>query len=195
MRKIMIAAAALGLVGCATVSNETRVPAGFTAREFNTITSRYEERPTFARVQSMSSGSEILRIEMDQYGSTASQYYGMDYNHTIPFRRAEAPQYQAAIERFLEWEATARERGDILDGREIDRVSAFNGGAIRFSLYSGNASAHFLMMTYCAVGTCLESDSLFLDRAGAEGLHALMSRWLAGELVAQSGDDLDAIYR
>ncbi len=191
MRMILTVVAASFLGACATVANETRVPLDFTAREFNSISSRYEARPTFARVQSMSSGSEILRLEMDQYGSTAYQYHGAEIRHTIPFRRAEASDYIVAVDRYLAWEETARERGDVLDRRDINRVPAFNDGAIRFSIYSGNQAEHFLMLTYCAMGTCLEGDSLFLNRGGATGLRSLLERWRDGELA---GADLDAIY-
>lgn len=189
--KIYLCLAFAALVSaCATVQNETRVGAGFNAREFNSITSRYEPRPTFARVQSMTGGSEILRLEMDQYGSTTLKY-GVDINHSIPFRLAETDEYIATIHRYLEWEALASERGDMLDRREVGRAAAFNNGDIRFAIYSGNEAAHFLVLTYCAVGVCLDESALYLDRAGAQALIALLERWRAGELA---GADLDAIY-
>lgn len=163
---IAIAAlAALLGVGAAAAKEERKISPSFSALDFNDVTSNYLEVPTFVTLSDLNKGDSEFRVEFDKYGVNE---YGLDYE-MVRFRKSAIPEYRAHIAKFLEWEAIASEDGDILD-KEIGTAAGIRG-KLKFLFHSGSAQRHFLVIRFCTIGVCTDSD-LVLDRQGAEGLGA-----------------------
>ena len=171
----MLIALVVVLAGCATTSSETRVSTPLRATEFNSISSTYLARPTFVTLADMSDGAKTLRIESDQY-------HGKSH---ITFMRGGVAPAVSQIDKYLEWEAIAMARGDSIT-KDIGRSPAWsNGGTatINFSMHSGNAKSHYMVMTFCAAGTCLHKDAMFLKRDASIELKRLLLAFDAGQLM------------
>lgn len=179
-----------------------RVSTSLRPREYNSIASRYMERPTFVSIEEMSDGSSVLMVQMDTY-SVPSTYRDLNLSaeqrnalrHSqIRFLKDHVAEYVEAIDKFSEWEELARERGDAFT-REIDRVPTWanmGSGNLVFSFHSGNDRNHFLVVAFSAAGTVLEDQALYFDASNIQELKRL--------LIAFSNDslqrtDIDSVYR
>lgn len=193
MRSSSVKAAAVAAVltiasGCATVERETRIATDFSGRLFNSIASRYLERPTFAAIESISTGQTVLAVRVTRYGR---DQFGQTAN-TVRFAQAAVPAYLAMVEKYLEWAATARDRGDVLT-KEIGRAPGWNDQVqLRFTLHSGNEFAQLLEVASCGLGTCIDDSAVFFDSASAKKLAEMLRRLAAGEIKAV---DLNTIYK
>lgn len=191
---IASAIAAIALAACTTVSSETRIPTGVSASEYNSVASRYMERPTFASIQSMSDGEEVLRLEMDTYGSGVNPAIGIAIPFSVPFDKRFGAEYLALIDKFFEWEGIARERGDLID-REIGTAPTWSNmggtGTLKFSIYSSNLQDQMLIVNYCLSVSC--SDQYFtFSRANARELGRLLADFTEGR-IGQA--NLDGVYQ
>jgi hypothetical protein len=131
------------LVGIVSVANaeETRVDAGLTAFEFNSVGSTYMPRPTFATIQNSKGASKTyIRFDVKGYGNSGANF-------------EVAPEFVDenvdAINKYLNWAKMARERGDMLD-KEIAVVRGIDTGPFyvwnRYTFHSGNAKSHYLVI-------------------------------------------------
>lgn len=166
-----------GLLGaCASApTKETRISTRLEGLEFNSVASQYRTRPTVVKIFEYGDRPDTLLVSVDLYGNRTGW---------ASFFKGLAPAYIAHIDKFLEWEALARERGDALT-REIGRAPSPSGGTkadLLFSFHSGNERSHFLTITFCMSMTCATGSGLTLDVAGAKELRALLLRFDAGEL-------------
>lgn len=158
-RKIAVTFAAAALaVGCTSIAQETRISTRLAASEFNTVSSTYEERPTFVSLQTYSSGVIALVIDMDEYGMGKGAQFGADMpnDYVIPFDTTKIDAYLPLIDKYFEWAELARSRGDIIQ-REIGVAPGAGyqaAGEIKFTLNSGNASRQYLLLELCIIGVC-----------------------------------------
>lgn len=193
--KIIVSAiTAIALVACTTVSSETRIPTRVSASEYNSVAARYMERPTFATIQSLSDGEEVLRLEMDTYGSNVNPTTGLATPYTLPFDKRFGADYLALIDKFFEWEGIARERGDLID-REIGTASTWSNmggtGTLKFSIYSASLEGQMLVIEYCVSVGCSDQSFTF-SRTNARELGRLLADFTEGR-VGQA--NLDGVYQ
>lgn len=182
------------LTACTTIASETRISTRVAASEYNDVASRYMERPTFASIQSLSDGQDVLRLEMDSYGSGINPTTGFAANYTLPFDKRFGADYLALIDKYVEWERLARERGDLID-REIGSAPTWSSlggtGSLKFSIFSSSANAQMLVVSYCVSVGC--SDQAFtFSRVNALELRKLLADFTDGRI---GGANLDAVYR
>lgn len=173
------------LSGCATVETTSRVDSAIQAREYNRVSARYEVRPTFVRVDEMSGGESVLVVERYDYGGAQS---------IVTFSDQEVEGYIARIDKYLSWARLASERQDILnkDIGEVPTWASLGDGALKFSFYSGSVNSHFLVVSYCAAGMCLDDKALFFDFVSAGELKSMLSSFRLGQLSKAMSDD---VYR
>lgn len=62
----------LTLVACTTLEQSNRISTRLAAKEFNSIASRYLDRPTFVAIEHMSDKATVLHVKMSMYGSKES---------------------------------------------------------------------------------------------------------------------------
>ena len=186
----VLGGAALG--GCTTVAQETRISTPLSASEYNDIAARYMERPTFATVQAMTDGQEVLRLEMDTYGRNVDPTTGIEKPYTMVFDKRFVGEYLTLIDKYLEWEKLALERSDLIE-KDLGSASTWSGlggtGRLDFSFYSASASNHVLTIEYCAVGTCINPFNF--THPNVVELRKLLENFSAGR-VGQA--DVDGIY-
>lgn len=186
--RILIPVLAFTLTACTSVSQSTRLSTGLEAVEFNSIASGYLPRPTFVSLEMMSDGQEVLAIQMDQVGNTRYEY-GIDVHHQFRMLPSAVPEYLTLLDQYDRWRETAVARGDAIT-REMGRVPAWNG-QLKFEFHSGNSQRHYLLVSFCAVGTCLDDQSLGFDSVNVGRLRQILIDWQAGELQSLN---VDAIY-
>jgi hypothetical protein len=133
---ITLLAIAAILSGCAAgmIDTSKRISSTLQSTEFNSVASRYMERPTFASVAIMKDGSRVLNIMIDSYGSNQP---------TVPLYEKNKKEYIEAIDKFLEWESKARSNKDLFE-KEILRIRNPNTLIIQLSFHSGNEYNHYL---------------------------------------------------
>lgn len=184
-----VSLAILATPACTSIAEQTNIGTRLAAREFNSVSSTFEERPTFVSLQTYSSGVVALVIDMDEYGMGKTAQYGIDTpnDYLMPLDVTKAHEYIAHIDKFLEWEELARSRGDIIQ-REIGSAAGAGyqtPGTIKFTLSSGNAASHYLLMEFCAVGVCL--NPMYFAPESARELKTLLLR--AGDGSVQHLDE------
>lgn len=181
------------MAACTTLSAETRIPSTLRASEFNETASQYMERPTFVAVQSFSDGNIALQVLVDEYGTGYDPALGIATQHVTYFDKRFIADYLPLIDKYLEWEALAAQRGDLIE-REIGRAKTWGVGGdieLRFGIYSSKASQHLLTIERCALGTCVNK-ALDLTRPNASILRSLLVDFAAGRI---GQDDTQSIYK
>ncbi|GLS27718.1 hypothetical protein [Marinibactrum halimedae] len=184
--KTLVLSAALCLAGCASVQESTRVATNLKAREYNSLAANYMLRPTFTSVENMSDGSTVLSVSRDGYG-------GNDHMVApIRFLQSNTDGYVSLIDKYFEWDELALSRGDAIT-KEIGRVDSWSAGPsgeIKFVFHSGNSERHFLSVSFCAVGTCLDDNALFFDPVNAKELKRLLLQLSSNEIKVENVDDI-----
>lgn len=176
---------ALVLLGCTTIEQSTRITTNLQAREYNSISARYMNRPTFTSIETMSDSSTVLAISRDNYGNTASP---------LRFSKDNVPSYISLINKYFEWEKLATSRGDAIT-KEIGKANSWGNtisGSLKFIFHSGNSAAHYLSISFCAVGTCLEDQALYFDSKNTQELKNLLLVLSSGTVKTES---VDSVYR
>lgn len=180
---VAIASVALA-VGCTSIAKETRLSTRLSASEFNSVSSTYEERPTFASLQTYSSGVVALVIDVDEYGMGKGAQYGADMpnDYVIPFDTTKIGAYLPLIDKYFEWAELARSRGDIIQ-REIGVAPGAGyqaAGEIKFTLNSGNASRQYLLLELCILGVC--QNAMNFTPENAQELRVILKRVQEGRV-------------
>lgn len=167
------------LAGCAGVEQIDRIESKISAKEFNDLTSSYENRPTFMSVRKHSNGTESLTFEMDLYGSGVS---------TRDFDKTRISEYVATIDKYIEWEAKAVSKGDIFT-KEIATIKA--GGTqsdykYKFVFHSGNAKKHYLTITVCTWIMCIPENDQVYDLSNAKMLKSTLLDYKEGLITVEN---------
>ena len=196
IRKILgVAVLPAALVAsCTTVQQQTSVSTPLRASQYNDIASQYHERPTFVSLQIMSDGATVLRVTMDEYGYGASSNVGQNIpqNYAVAFDSRDVDQYLVLIAKYEEWESLASSRGDMIekDIGDAPTWAIMGSGKLHFSMFSGNAQSHYLVIGFC-MGACVD-ERLMFDRLNAARLKKLLEEFKAGDLQQL---DVDAVYK
>jgi hypothetical protein len=183
-------AVAVSLLGCASVSDEFRVPSNIKSLEFNSLSSQYMSRPTFLKILKMSDGTEILKITMDSYGPAKNGVMP-----SISIATTYVDENIEMLEKYLSWVNTAKEREDQFT-KEIGKVNSWDNGATllnRYTFHSGNQYSHFVEIVTCSLGICNPSEQspIMLDPEGAKSLIKELQMFKKGEFKKT---DLDTVY-
>ena len=153
-------------IGCTTVNEETRVSSPLRAVEYNSVAAKYLERPTFVKVRELSNRKEVLMVEMEQYSYGLGGKMENLNRFNTQFLRDSVSEYVALIDKFLEWEEMAVERGDQFT-KEIGTAPAWNdsfGAKQKFEFHSGNTNNHFSahpMSETCYPSRCIFQQMVF----------------------------------
>lgn len=182
--RLVCAIATLGAVtACTTLSSESRVASPLRASEFNDVASQYMERPTFVAVQAFSDGNVALKVRVDEYGTGYDPQLGVATEHATFFDKRYVANYLPFIDKYLEWEAQASQRGDQIE-KEIGTAKTWGSAGdidLRFKFYSASPERHFLIVERCAFGTCL-GKTLDLSKENATVLRKLLVDFAAGKV-------------
>lgn len=184
MRILSVITLVFMLTACATIQQSTRLSTKLNAKEYNSIASNYMNRPTFTSVEKMSGGETVLTISMKSYRSTSN---------VLRFQKKYVPEYLSLIQKYMDWEQLAKSRGDAFT-KEIGRASSWGNalsGTLKFTFHSGNSNAHFLAVSFCATGTCLDNEALYFDKFNAIELSTLLKK-LESETLRQN--NIENIY-
>lgn len=169
---LLLAIAAI-LSGCAAgmIDTSKRISSDLQSTGFNSIASRYMDRPTFVSFAIMKDGSRVLNIMIDSYGTNQP---------TVPLYEKNKTEYISAIDKYLEWESKARSNKDSFD-KEILRVSNPNTLIVQFSFHSGNEFNHYLGVGFLSKGLLGEIPVpiLTFDRKNALELKRLLQNLTA----------------
>lgn len=202
MKRFVLSLSVLALAACSSVQNSTRVSTSLRAQEFNTVASRYMEKPTFVSTESWSDGKSVLMVHMETY-AVPHVYDNLSLDpsardtlrHTeLRFSKENVSGYVAAIDKFLEWSALATQRKDAFD-KEISLVPTWANmvkASLRFTFHSGNEQEHFLVVAISAVGTTLTDQAQYFDVTNAKELKRLLLAFASDSLQKT---DIDSVYR
>jgi len=176
---------ALVLVGCTTIEQSTRITTNLQAKEYNSISARYMNRPTFSAIEKMSDSSTVLAISRDNYGSTASP---------LRFSKDNVSGYILLIDKYFKWEKLAMSRGDAIT-KEIGKENSWGNtisGSFKFTFHSGNSAIHYLSISFCAAGTCLDDQALYFDSKNTQILKELLLQLSSGAVNTKS---INSVYK
>lgn len=194
MRNLFLIALCAGAVACTTVSQQTSIATPLRASEYNSIASRYLERPTYVTLQSMSDGAQVLRVTMDEYGYGAGASIGQDValNYAAAFDSRYVDQYLAHIAKYEEWAGLASQRGDMIE-KEIGKAPTWANmgtGKLRFEFFSSGLRDHYLVVGFCL--TACVNERLMFDRDDVAHLKKALLDLKAGKIQQL---DVDSVYK
>lgn len=192
MKSSILALCGLALASCTTLSQQTSISTPLRASQYNSVASQYLERPTFVSLQSYSDGATVLRVTMDEYGYGAGASSGQNValSYSAAFDSRYVDQYLALIEKYQEWATLASSRGDVIEKEIGDAPTWANmgSGKLRFEMFSGNASSHYLVVGFCLT-TCV-NERLMFDVDDAAYLKDILARFGEGELEQLNVDQI-----
>lgn len=177
---ILLAVICLSAVGCASSiapGGTARVDTDVRFLDYNEIHDQYAERPTSVTVNQQRNGNLFLKFQID--------LYGQDLTLWVP--QSSVDPFLAALDKFLEWEALASERGDLLD-KDIGRVPGYSGLRIETAFYSGTKERHYMSLEQCSL-VC-PGPFVYLNRSQAENVKGLLNRFAAGEITPANTDSV-----
>lgn len=185
MKQIYLLVIVLTLGACTTIQKSTNIPSTVQAYEYNSIASQYLARPTFLRIDNLTNGNNNLLVMMNMYNGQVASF---------AVERKNVDENIKAIVKFLEWERLARERGDIFTKQIAEVVSWKNDGADisnRYEFHSGNEKNHYLEISSCALGICMEK-VLFFTPSEAMHLINTLENFKAGKITKT---EIDTVYQ
>jgi len=187
IQKVKRILAGVGMIaltaGCTTLSAETRISSNLVASEFNDVASQYMERPTMVSVQSFSDGNTALKVLMDEYGTGYDPLLKVPTEHATYFDRRFVSDYLPLIDKYVEWEALAMERGDLIE-KQVGSAKTWGVGGdieLSFSIHSASSTRHVLVIERCAFGNCVDK-ALHLTKSNASILRGLLVDFAAGKV-------------
>lgn len=186
MKTVFLIIGLIFLYGCAgsiQSGTETRLNSDLRASDYNDASDQYTERPTFvSKVERIGTG-EMLWIKVDQYGT--------DENLYIPIQ--SVPELTSAIDKYFEWEAKAKSRGDQID-KKIAKINGWAQFKLDTLFFSASPESHYFVIRQCVLG-CLSADAtdeFYFNRENSSKLKMLLSDFDSGNLKSL---DVDAIYK
>ncbi len=185
MRIIIAVVLALTLAACGglkpgAVTINERLP----AMDYNSISNQYSERLTEVAIQGVVGGEDVLTVWMDAFRP------GTAYSQKVMFPKDKVDSFVSMIDKYLEWAAMAKERGDMLD-KEIGSEFAQAGMRNKLSIYSGSVDAHLLVIKPCTPFGCGDAQPQYYDEEGAKELRDLLIRFSNNQLKITD----DSVYQ
>jgi len=170
----------------ATAGEKTKLDSPFRVLEYNTVSNNYGERATFILMNVRKKG-DVGWIQVDLIHKTDSAQYmnGLD---VIRIKEKHVDGYITAVDKFLSWEKIASRDKDNFD-KDIAQVNK-----IKFMFHSGSSNSHYLVMAFCAVGTCVEPQ-FFFDKENAILLKKFLEDWKNDRLNYSLKNEIDSKYK
>lgn len=184
MRFISAILLLISITSCTTLTESQRFHSQLSAKEFNSVSSKYMDRPTFLSISNFSDNTSSLTVLMDLYGQGQSGLF---------LDKARSQQYIDAIDKYLAWENKAKTRGDMFT-KEISTIKA--GGSMtdlkyKFTFHSGNQNQHYLSIIYCTAVMCIDKVTQYYDVANAKELKELLLQFKQDSIKV---NDIDSEY-
>src|SRR6218665_1476884 len=115
MRFLALTLLLISICACTSVQQSTRLSTNLYAKEYNSVASKYMDRPTFSSVEQMSDGETVLAISIDTYGTA---------QNTLRLSKKHVNEYINLINKYFEWEKLAKSRKDAFT-KEIGKASTW----------------------------------------------------------------------
>lgn len=179
MKILTLVTALVLFYAMAALAEPQRIPVSFSGSGYNRAANQYLDAATFATIQPVKKGNDILTIEVDD--PVWSDAYKSMMPRSLRWEKNSVPEYLAAIDKYAQWAEIATRDGDMIT-KEITRAKTKNG-RIRFSMHSGNTQQHYLVADFCAVGTSLSDTALYFSFENAMGLRDALEAFGSGELT------------
>jgi hypothetical protein len=192
MKHLLIIITLLFITGCistATNVKKTRVTTNVDIKVFNSLSSDYVNRPTFAVVDEYDYNNrhvKSLNYSANGFGSTYLQ--GVSYPNKSPIwvNITEVDTVISYIDKFIEWETKAKSKGDMFS-KDIGQFDSHTSSSITFkySFFSGNKFNHYLVVSYCSNGMgliCSANSESYLDVEEANTLKEELLKFKSGEV-------------
>lgn len=178
---LFLCGALVGCMGAIDRNSERRVSSDLAVLDFNDVYDRYTPQATAVSLVDRHQSGQMLSIFVDLYGRNSHLY--------IPEERAD--EVVPLIEKYLEWESMASERGDQLE-KEIGVASGWTGFKLQTKFFSAGAKDHLLVIRQCVL-SCGSShdDTFYFDRAGAVKLLELLDGLKSHSLAVTD----DSVYQ
>ena len=172
-----------GCAGAMRAKTETHLNTPLHVLDFNDMSDRYSERPTFVSLVERHQADLMLSINVDLFGQDSYLY--------IP--REDVSRLLPLIDKYLEWREIANQRGERLD-REIGEVDGWGSFNLKLSFFSGAADHHFLVIRQCVAGCISASNEqdFYFDARNARLFRDLLVGLRDGNLQML---DADQIYK
>ncbi|HHY0532652.1 TPA: hypothetical protein ACVU5M_004522 [Vibrio parahaemolyticus] len=170
----------LVLSGCTTFQKpniEARVPSTLSSYEFNDLSSSYAQRPTFVTVESKND-KQFLHVTTNEYGKIG---YDPEKVKHVFFAKEKVSEYVSLIDKYLDWEALASSREDLLE-KEIGQVDN-----LIFDFYSGNPSKHYLVIS-TSVSLDMRLWPMYFPKKEAQTLKELLVKFERAEFKGVNED-------
>lgn len=170
----------------ADAGEKVKMSSPFKVMEYNTVSNQYGERATFISMNLREKGDMgWIQADLIHKGELVRQWGGID---SIRIKEKHVGGYILAVEKFLKWEEIARRDKDNFD-KDIEQVNK-----IKFSFHSGNENSHYLVMSFCAVATCVEP-SFYYNRKNAALLKQFLEDWRDGKLNYSLEEEINDKYK
>ena len=180
----------ISIIAPVKAEESIRISVSFHGRMFNSVASDYLERPTFVSIEKRSGDEMVLVVRVTKL---VRDQYGLDYTE-IRFLKTKVDDYLALVNKFNEWEALATTRGDTFT-KDIDKAEvwgSFGRPDVQFTFHSGNATHHFLVLKFCAMGTCLNDSGFVLSADDAKNFATTLKQFQSGEIKQ---NEIDSVYK
>lgn len=186
MKKVFIISLIVLIVsGCKATSDigvkPVRIQSTINASQFNEFASQYLERPTWVSYAEYQTIPNRVYIQFRGYGDQDSS--------RLFFMQDRVDEYFVMIDKYLDWEAKATDRGDILEQKELGKVDAVAGVKLKFSFYSGNSTNHYLVIEEGLLGSY--NFAMVFDKSNTMTLRKLFEEFKADRISAPD----ENIYR
>lgn len=186
----------LAVTGCTTRADinlrEARFDTGVKISEYNSVASRYLEKATFAKaIRADTIKGDTVKYAAKSYESFYSEGSGyINVKLEIVVHESDVVHVEKAINKYLEWEQKASEKGDTVDKVILKHDSGFNSAkGYEYGFYSGNSSTHYLTIANCGVFGSCGKPQVFLGKNSVLALQRDLKMLADGTLVNFSASD------
>lgn len=128
-----------------------RIDGGVTVLEWNQVSNKYEERPTFTYLTLL--GKDLcLKLEFTPYFAPSRN------GNEVYFCQKNADEHLAAIAKFQEWNKKASEAGDAFT-KDIAKTKTVGGFRAMYEFHSAAAGNNLLVVYMCVPFACIKEQS------------------------------------
>lgn len=187
MKAVIVALMMITLAGCAMTAadinlRESRVETNVGIAEYNSIASKFLNKPTFAKVMRMNTlKGDTIVYSADAYDSHCNQYGCTQSTLEFKVNERDLPNVFAAIDKYQTWNKQAIERKDTITKKIITFESSYNTTIdYEYSFHSGNSTNHFLVIKTCSFAGCADG-GVYLNDKSVTQLKAELTKFKLGE--------------
>ncbi|MFT6585328.1 MAG: hypothetical protein ACJAUY_001613 [Cognaticolwellia sp.] len=187
MKAVITALMMVTLTGCAMTAadinlQEARVETNVGIAEYNSIASKYLNKPTFAKVMRMNTlKGDTIVYRADAYDSNCNKYGCSQSTLEFKVNERDLPAVFTAIDKYEAWNKQAIEKEDSITKKIITFESSYNTSIdYEYSFHSGNSTNHFLVIKTCSFAGCADS-GVYLNDKSVTQLKTELIKFKSGE--------------